>query len=208
MITLTENATNHIKNFLEKRGKGLGVRLGVKTSGCSGMAYNLEFVDEADPEDLVFEQNGAKVYIDPKSLVYLDGTQMDYTKEVSLAADPARRGQFRFADGSEHVTVDVIFPVLHGLYGEDGTIQGLFELSGVPYVGTGVLSSIEVLHIHFVSYLSFIHIEGLYVLLSRSVVPIVHHVILHLPHSKGTTFDKHKPRTGFLIFEIDRKSTR
>ena len=63
------------------------------------------------------------------------------TKEVSLAVDPARRGQFRFADGSEHVTVDVIFPVLHGLYGEDGTIQGLFELSGVPYVGTGVLSS-------------------------------------------------------------------
>ena len=63
------------------------------------------------------------------------------TKEVSLAADPARRGQFRFADGPEHVTVDVIFPVLHGLYGEDGTIQGLFELSGVPYVGTGVLSS-------------------------------------------------------------------
>ena len=63
------------------------------------------------------------------------------TKEVSLAADPACRGQFRFADGSEHVTVDVIFPVLHGLYGEDGTIQGLFELSGVPYVGTGVLSS-------------------------------------------------------------------
>ena len=63
------------------------------------------------------------------------------TKEVSLAADPARRGQFRFADGSEHVTVDVIFPVLHGPYGEDGTIQGLFELSGVPYVGTGVLSS-------------------------------------------------------------------
>lgn len=63
------------------------------------------------------------------------------TKEVSLAVDPARRGQFRFADGSEHVTVDVTFPVLHGLYGEDGTIQGLFELSGVPYVGTGVLSS-------------------------------------------------------------------
>ena len=81
MITITENAANYIKNFLEKRGKGLGVRLGVKTSGCSGMAYNLEFVDEADPEDLVFEQNGAKVYIDSKSLVYLDGTQMDYTKE-------------------------------------------------------------------------------------------------------------------------------
>lgn len=81
MITITENAANHINNFLSKRGKGLGVRLGVKTSGCSGMAYNLEFVDEANAEDMVFEQYGAKVYIDPKSLVYLDGTQVDYTKE-------------------------------------------------------------------------------------------------------------------------------
>ena len=80
---------------------------------------------------------------DPEKLRSTDGVMptVTLTKEVSLAVDPARRGQFRFADGSEHVTVDVIFPVLHGLYGEDGTIQGLFELSGVPYVGTGVLSS-------------------------------------------------------------------
>ena len=80
---------------------------------------------------------------DPGKLRSTNGAMptVTLTKEVSLAADPARRGQFRFADGSEHVTVDVIFPVLHGLYGEDGTIQGLFELSGVPYVGTGVLSS-------------------------------------------------------------------
>ena len=80
---------------------------------------------------------------DPEKLRSTNGIMptVTLTKEVSLAADPARRGQFRFADGSEHVTVDVIFPVLHGLYGEDGTIQGLFELSGVPYVGTGVLSS-------------------------------------------------------------------
>ena len=80
---------------------------------------------------------------DPEKLRSTDGVMptVTLTKEVSLAADPARRGQFRFADGSEHVAVDVIFPVLHGLYGEDGTIQGLFELSGVPYVGTGVLSS-------------------------------------------------------------------
>ena len=80
---------------------------------------------------------------DPEKLRSTNGAMPTVTlaKEVSLAADPARRGQFRFADGSEHVTVDVIFPVLHGLYGEDGTIQGLFELSGVPYVGTGVLSS-------------------------------------------------------------------
>ena len=81
MITITENAAKHINSYLTKRGKGLGVRLGVKTSGCSGMAYNLEFVDEANEDDLIFEEYGARVYIDPKSLVYLDGTQVDYTKE-------------------------------------------------------------------------------------------------------------------------------
>ena len=81
MITITENAAKHINSYLTKRGKGLGVRLGVKTSGCSGMAYNLEFVDEVNEDDLMFEEHGARVYIDPKSLVYLDGTQVDYTKE-------------------------------------------------------------------------------------------------------------------------------
>ena len=81
MITTTENAAKHINSYLTKRGKGLGVRLGVKTSGCSGMAYNLEFVDEVNEDDLIFEEHGARVYIDPKSLVYLDGTQVDYTKE-------------------------------------------------------------------------------------------------------------------------------
>lgn len=81
MITITENAAKHIISYLTKRGKGLGVRLGVKTSGCSGMAYNLEFVDEVNEDDLIFEEHGARVYIDPKSLVYLDGTQVDYTKE-------------------------------------------------------------------------------------------------------------------------------
>ena len=81
MITITENAAKHINSYLTKRGKGLGVRLGVKTSGCSGMPYNLEFVDEVNDDDLIFEEHGARVYIDPKSLVYLDGTQVDYTKE-------------------------------------------------------------------------------------------------------------------------------
>ena len=81
MITITENAAKHINSYLTKRGKGLGVHLGVKTSGCSGMAYNLEFVDEVNEDDLIFEEHGARVYIDPKSLVYLDGTQVDYTKE-------------------------------------------------------------------------------------------------------------------------------
>ncbi|EGY51703.1 iron-sulfur cluster assembly protein IscA [Neisseria shayeganii] len=81
MITLTEKAAKHIQNFLSKRGKGEGIRLGVKTSGCSGMAYTLEFVDEVQAEDLVFEGHGVKVFVDPKSHVYLDGTELDYTKE-------------------------------------------------------------------------------------------------------------------------------
>lgn len=81
MITLTQNASHHIQNYLTKRGKGEGIRLGVKTSGCSGMAYTLEFVDEVLPEDIVFEQYGVKIFVDPKSYVYLDGTELDYTKE-------------------------------------------------------------------------------------------------------------------------------
>ena len=81
MSTITENAADHIRKFLTKRGKGEGIRIGVKTSGCSGMAYMLEFVDEIQPEDQVFEQNGVKVFIDPKSMVYLDGTQVDFAKE-------------------------------------------------------------------------------------------------------------------------------
>ncbi len=72
MITLTPNAANHIQNFLSRRGKGEGIRLGVKTSGCSGMAYTLEFVDEVQPEDIVFEGHGVKVFVDPKSHTYLD----------------------------------------------------------------------------------------------------------------------------------------
>ncbi len=80
-ISLTEAAAEHIKRQLVGRGRGLGIRLGVRTSGCSGMAYVLEFVDEAQPEDRVFEAFGASVYIDPKSLVYLDGTELDFVKE-------------------------------------------------------------------------------------------------------------------------------
>ena len=80
-VTLTEKAAKHVDNYLTKRGKGFGLRVGVRTSGCSGMAYTLEFVDDIEPEDLVFEGHGVKVFIDPKSHVYLDGTQLDYTKE-------------------------------------------------------------------------------------------------------------------------------
>jgi iron-sulfur cluster assembly protein len=80
-ISLTEKAANHIQGFLDQRGKGIGLRLAVKTSGCSGMAYVMEFVDELDEGDEVFEDRGIKVIIDPKSLVYLDGTEIDFAKE-------------------------------------------------------------------------------------------------------------------------------
>lgn len=80
-VTLSENAAKHVANFIAKRGKGYGLRLGVRTSGCSGMAYKLEFADAANDEDLVFESHGVKVLIDPKSLPYIDGTELDYTKE-------------------------------------------------------------------------------------------------------------------------------
>ncbi|MHB1528790.1 MAG: iron-sulfur cluster assembly protein IscA [Acidiferrobacteraceae bacterium] len=80
-ITLTEVAAERVQRFLEGRGKGEGLRLGVRSTGCSGKAYVLEFVDEANPEDLVFESQGVRVFVDPKSLVYLDGTELDYGKE-------------------------------------------------------------------------------------------------------------------------------
>ncbi len=80
-VTLSESAARHVAGFITKRGKGLGIRLGVKTSGCSGMAYKLEFVDSTQDEDLVFESHGVKVIIDPKSLAYLEGTELDFVKE-------------------------------------------------------------------------------------------------------------------------------
>ena len=80
-ITLTEKAANHVQSFLSKRGKGVGLRLGVRTSGCSGMAYKLEFADATNPDDVQFESHGVKLLIDPKSLPYLEGTELDYTRE-------------------------------------------------------------------------------------------------------------------------------
>ena len=80
-VTLTESAADRVKAFLEKRGKGIGLRLGIKSSGCSGLSYMLEFVDTLNEDDQVFEQHGVKVIVDTKSLVYLDGTQLDFVKE-------------------------------------------------------------------------------------------------------------------------------
>ena len=80
-ISMTETAASRVHDFLRNRGKGEGVRLGVKTSGCSGMAYVIEFVDEIEDTDQVFEEHGVKLIVDQKSMVYLDGTVVDYAKE-------------------------------------------------------------------------------------------------------------------------------
>lgn len=81
MITLTEKAAKHVARYLDRRGKGVGLRLGVKTTGCSGLAYKLEYVDDLLPEDSVFESHGIKVIVDPKSLPYIDGTELDFARE-------------------------------------------------------------------------------------------------------------------------------
>ena len=80
-VTLTESAAKRVSNFIEKRGKGVGLRLAVKTSGCSGLAYSIEFADETAPDDLLFESYGVTVLVDPKSHVFLAGTELDFVRE-------------------------------------------------------------------------------------------------------------------------------
>ncbi len=80
-VTLTPAAAEHVSAFLAKRGKGMGLRLGVRTTGCSGLAYKLEYADEAKPEDVTFQSNGVTVVVDPKSLPYIDGTELDFARE-------------------------------------------------------------------------------------------------------------------------------
>ena len=80
-VTLTEKAASHVQSFIAKRGKGVALRIGVRTSGCSGYAYKLEFADAVNPEDHQFESHGVKVVVDAKSLPFVDGTQLDYTRE-------------------------------------------------------------------------------------------------------------------------------
>lgn len=80
-ISISDSAAQHVAQQLTTRGHGLGIRVGVKTTGCSGMAYVLEFVDKLEVGDSVFEHQGVKIIVDPKSLVYIDGTEMDFVKQ-------------------------------------------------------------------------------------------------------------------------------
>ena len=80
-ISMTEAAARHVRKSLDKRGKGVGLRLAVKTSGCSGLSYALEFADEPLPEDVAFESCGLQLLVDHKSLPFLDGTELDFVRE-------------------------------------------------------------------------------------------------------------------------------
>jgi len=80
-ISLTESATRRVKSYLEKRGRGVGLRIGVKRTGCSGWAYMIDYADEIDPSDVVFDDGDVKVVVDSKSLELIDGTEVDFVKE-------------------------------------------------------------------------------------------------------------------------------
>src|SRR6185369_7042033 len=80
-ITLTESAAKHVAGRLARRGKGVGLRVGVRTSGCSGLAYKIEYADDVRPEDTQCESHGVRIIVDPKSLPYLQGTELDFARE-------------------------------------------------------------------------------------------------------------------------------
>ncbi len=80
-ITLTDAAARRVNSYLEKRGGGLGLRLGVKKTGCSGFAYVVDYADAANPEDVIFEQHGVKVLVSRDHLAFLDGTRVDFVRQ-------------------------------------------------------------------------------------------------------------------------------
>jgi iron-sulfur cluster assembly protein len=80
-IKLTEPAANRVRNFLESRGHGVGLRVGVKKTGCNGFAYVVNYADNIEPADVVFEDRGVRVVVDKKSLELIDGTEVDFIKE-------------------------------------------------------------------------------------------------------------------------------
>ncbi|HKE94291.1 MAG TPA: iron-sulfur cluster assembly protein IscA [Povalibacter sp.] len=80
-ISLTHAAADRVRSFLTRRGHGLGLRLGVKKTGCSGFAYVVNYADDVSSDDVVFEDQGVKVIVDRDSLAYIDGTQVDFVKQ-------------------------------------------------------------------------------------------------------------------------------
>jgi iron-sulfur cluster assembly protein len=80
-ITLTEAAAGRVKRYIQQRGQGIGLRLGIRKTGCSGFAYMIDYADQVEPDDAVFEDKGVTVVINPDSLAYLDGLVVDFTRE-------------------------------------------------------------------------------------------------------------------------------
>ena len=80
-ISLTDSAADRVRNFLASRGQGIGLRLGVRKTGCSGFAYVINYADKSLADDLVFDSNGVKVFVDPASLPLIDGTIVDFVKQ-------------------------------------------------------------------------------------------------------------------------------
>ena len=80
-ISLTASAAERVRSHLARRGSGLGLRLAIKSSGCSGFSYVVDYADEARPDDLVFDSHGIKVFVDPASLPAIDGTQVDFVRQ-------------------------------------------------------------------------------------------------------------------------------
>jgi iron-sulfur cluster assembly protein len=80
-ISLTESAATRVRAHLAQRGKGLGLRLGVKETGCSGFSYVVDYADDTRPDDRVFEDQGIKVFVDPHSLEFIDGTRIDFVRQ-------------------------------------------------------------------------------------------------------------------------------
>jgi iron-sulfur cluster assembly protein len=80
MINLTDIASKKVQQTLAKRGKGLGIRIGVKTTGCSGLAYVLEYVDQSNPDDIIIDCKGCNIYVDPKSCAYVQGMTIDFVR--------------------------------------------------------------------------------------------------------------------------------
>ncbi|HSN71495.1 MAG TPA: iron-sulfur cluster assembly protein IscA [Steroidobacteraceae bacterium] len=80
-ISLTESAATRVRNFLSTRGQGVGLRLGVKKTGCSGFAYVVNYADDIESGDVVFEDRGVKIIVDQESLGFIDGTEIDFVKQ-------------------------------------------------------------------------------------------------------------------------------
>jgi iron-sulfur cluster assembly protein len=80
-ISLTESAANRVRSFLATRGHGVGLRVGIKKTGCSGFAYVVNYAEDIEPDDVVFEDHGVKVVVDRESLGFIDGTEVDFVKQ-------------------------------------------------------------------------------------------------------------------------------